>query len=840
MRMLTVALLALFAGSSAASAGEVAFTTKPATAKAGDKTTISFTVSAPTDVEVAVLAADGKVVRHLAAGVLGAKNPPPEPLKTGLSQSLEWDGKDDLGKPAAGGPFKVQVRAGMGVKFGRLIGGSPYTGEVGYCTGSPSTVATGDDGQLYVRMCASALNIGDTGPHGQIRQFDKNGAYVRTVLPYPPSTPPEKASAFKLIDAGDGLLTPANRSCVFPALYNSGRHIYHRIVNGCAVFVDSETNWNYPAAQVLLVKLDNSEPARAVTLIPDPHAMYSRGTLQLALSPDGRWAHSCDWCKAPGDKQPSAWPEGVVYRHDLAKPVAPPEKLYELAPPEPNTPAIKADYYAYTRACALDTDAKGNVLVCDMLRQEIVELSPEGKKLSATKVPWPFRVAAGRKSDALYVVSRKPGSGAGELLKISGRGAEAKVTARLPLKGRLGAGQALDESGANPVVWINGQFEVIRAEDRGAEFAGGENILNRDKNAIAFPGYITVDPEADLVYVADSAGSFGGNRSGLSRYSGETGEGGPIPVKGLDVAVGTGGLLYAWGVGGYDGPICRYTRDLKPAPLAASGKHQYGALGGRFGRGNSAGGIAVDLRGWVYIYHSIGGDWPAHVSAWDAEGKPVETGRTVTYPAHGKNPETKEPTLIGHLQDAGGGVRADAAGNIYVGQLKFPKGYTPPKGFEKDPLFAGNSGTVLKFGPKGGDRPNPGRDWWQHLDDPGLVVGMTGVLGAYPGLGPMQTGCVCGKPRFDLDGFGRLYLPNGFTFKVAVVDNAGNEVLKFGGYGNFDAQGPKSKEPKPEIPLGWPTAAGVSDKYIYVGDALNHRVVRADKTWAAEATCALP
>lgn len=36
--------------------------------------------------------------------------------------------------------------------------------------------------------------------------------------------------------------------------------------------------------------------------------------------------------------------------------------------------------------------------------------------------------------------------------------------------------------------------------------------------------------------------------------------------------------------------------------------------------------------------------------------------------------------------------------------------------------------------------------------------------------------------------------------------------------------------------LGWPITAGASDKYIYVGDCLNHRVVRADKTWAAEET----
>ena len=58
----------------------------------------------------------------------------------------------------------------------------------------------------------------------------------------------------------------------------------------------------------------------------------------------------------------------------------------------------------------------------------------------------------------------------------------------------------------------------------------------------------------------------------------------------------------------------------------------------------------------------------------------------------------------------------------------------------------------------------------------------------------------------------------------------------FGGYGNYDCQGPKSKVPTPAIPLGWPVTAGASDRFIYVGDALNHRVVRVDKKYAAEVT----
>src|SRR5262245_24599758 len=81
--------------------------------RAGDGARIAFALSHPSDVEVAILDASGKAVRHLAAGVLGDDVAAPAPLRAGLSQQLEWDGKDDAGKTARGGPFRVRVRTGM-------------------------------------------------------------------------------------------------------------------------------------------------------------------------------------------------------------------------------------------------------------------------------------------------------------------------------------------------------------------------------------------------------------------------------------------------------------------------------------------------------------------------------------------------------------------------------------------------------------------------------------------------------------------------------------------------------------------------------------------------------
>src|SRR5262245_44401645 len=100
-----------------ARADDVTFPVKPTASRNGDTTRIRFSVSAASDVEVAVVTSDGTVVRHLAAGVLGGKNPPPEPLRPGLAQDLTWDGLDDYGRAPAGGPFQVRVRAGSRVTF---------------------------------------------------------------------------------------------------------------------------------------------------------------------------------------------------------------------------------------------------------------------------------------------------------------------------------------------------------------------------------------------------------------------------------------------------------------------------------------------------------------------------------------------------------------------------------------------------------------------------------------------------------------------------------------------------------------------------------------------------
>ncbi|MDD4891746.1 MAG: hypothetical protein PHU85_17645, partial [Phycisphaerae bacterium] len=72
-------LVALFPIAALAAEPKADFKVKPTAAAAGKDVRITFEAAAATDVEVAVVDVNGRVVRHLAAGALGANAP--DPLK---------------------------------------------------------------------------------------------------------------------------------------------------------------------------------------------------------------------------------------------------------------------------------------------------------------------------------------------------------------------------------------------------------------------------------------------------------------------------------------------------------------------------------------------------------------------------------------------------------------------------------------------------------------------------------------------------------------------------------------------------------------------------------------
>jgi hypothetical protein len=127
------------------------FAQKPAVKKEGEKWVVTFATTANCDATVSILNKDGKIVRHLASGVLG-KNAPHPFRQNSLAQKLEWDGLTDDFKKADTAGCKVKVGLGLKATYERDIGWDPQK-------------------ESYL---------------------EKDGKYFRTLMPPPADTPEDK------------------------------------------------------------------------------------------------------------------------------------------------------------------------------------------------------------------------------------------------------------------------------------------------------------------------------------------------------------------------------------------------------------------------------------------------------------------------------------------------------------------------------------------------------------------------------------------------------------------------------------------------------------------------
>lgn len=170
------------------------FTTSPAVKKEAGKWVITFASKAYCDATVAILDKEGRILRHLASGVLG-KNAPYPFQQNLLSQRVEWDGEDDMGRQVPAEVLKdckVKVGLGLQAQFERNLLGSVYDMAARLTEYWTSTDA---DGNFYVISAAPKEAV------TQGRIFNKDGEYVRTFFP-PPASDLEKY--FDLMHRGLG------------------------------------------------------------------------------------------------------------------------------------------------------------------------------------------------------------------------------------------------------------------------------------------------------------------------------------------------------------------------------------------------------------------------------------------------------------------------------------------------------------------------------------------------------------------------------------------------------------------------------------------------------------
>lgn len=866
------------------SAQPPAFTKKPTAAKSGDAIKIDFTADRPTDVVVTIEDAKGKIIRHLAAGVLG-KNAP-EPLQPNkLDQSITWDSRDDFGKPAVGGPFKVRVQLGMKPEFDRFLMHDPHgSGEI-------SSVAVGPAGSLYVFHRDAVVN-GNMGGH-KIKVFSRDGKHQKVLAPFPADIDPKKLKALGVFQTKEGDLVPHIHNwetlsfypenvkvrgrdmpeLTCPAVDSKGR-VYWLVKGPCLVAIDADGG--IPYDDFLGPRLLND--IKDLRLAGENNLYWSERPC-LAVGGDDQHVYFTGLSTGHGDWK-KAQPLPVVFRirADRSQPA---EVFIGKLNPGKTDPPLTAP-----RGLAV---AKGLIYVADPSANQVVAFKEtDGSPVGAFKVENAQTLGVDPATGAIYVCAYDGPMNA-HLIKFSGLDGKELYRVPLPRTGwspNAGIHRIAVDASAKPVkIWLPSiyphQTRLFCYEDRGDTFVEHVHdprpfhpkpaIPPRAKKALVRwgegPGDLTVDrvrgevyikADGNNVYRLDEETCQFTNVIDLARIH-------PGTVLASQLVPGPDGDLYVftWNKG-----LWRLDRDGKPKNWDGLDTHSIPIEGMMNFQMRY---LALKPFAAVDEVYLIG------VANYLTKN-PKDASRYLTLNAIGQDGKTRR-TLI--WQCLNGAIpRLDPKGNIYIADLVKPPDRSYPEFFDGmlplPPKQTGGGdlfwysymyGSIVKFPPTGGiiwhqkDLPKsavgdppaalldqPKIPFKRHYAfQPHLTGEIQGALWTRFGFAPYSSHmsgntshCMCEGSGFDVDPFGRVFYPNLGQFRIEVIDTNNNPITTFGAYGNEDSGGPNPRINKPAIPLAWPTYVAASDRYAYIADTVNRRVVRVKLNYAAEETCPAP
>ncbi|MGQ9662272.1 MAG: hypothetical protein ACUVWX_08055 [Kiritimatiellia bacterium] len=816
---------------------------------------IRFALACPTDVEVSILNAEGHIVRRLAAGLVGAKAPPP--LKAELEQELVWDGKDDGGNSATGGPFRVRVAAGLGVQYDGTAFGSEARPDV---ITAVLGLACARDGRVYV-LCERWHQIWWRAT--SIHVFTRDGKYERTIKPFPSILPRERLTALTELADEQGRPIPVIYRVLAMSFYPKEDIAQHMTVDpkGTLHFLVRRAGYHGPA-------LDHGNEKSLASLAPDGapaleqyagpvfESRRSWGDVYLAAASDGSAVFLTGYEQGEsGDSGEGQRPNAsAVWRIPL------PERnnatVFLGDPTKPGTGGA-----ALNDPRGLATDGKGRLYVADRGNNRVLVVSEkDGKILESWSVESPLWVGVHRSSAAVYVAT------ADALVKFV-RGPDRKMTEKarvslpvldLKLQGRVRRSFALDADADSPVIWLGlsrGGPLLSRVEDLGDRF--GDIRVAQYSPEQNYYWNLSASPDIGLVSckVGPTRLRILDEHTGNMRDLNLTGS------SGQTYRIGRDGNIY--GMDHWKWGIRRWTVDGKPFPFPETENLSEREARGRLASQPSgttawerdfdvdrAGNVYVKQRGKVYHGRM-------RVDKYDRNGKFLGA-------------------VLWVVSDGALGPRVDAPGNIYIAECVKPVGQPYPQVFagklpsvpidskgDVEHQYRWMYGSVLKFGPQGGavwfpilneqymyafdgtpqlpsDQPRfkvdtvsgdrmkiaqgevQGAEW--------MWYGCSYLLDMHPGH---NRRCHCTATEFEVDDYGRSYCTDQGRFRIVVLDTAGNEILSFGRYGNQDDVGP-------EIAFHWFGGLAVRDRWIYIADIGNRRVLRIRKIYAVEETCEIP
>jgi hypothetical protein len=835
------------------------FTVKPTAVRVGDVVRIQFAVSRTTDVAVFIEDEAGKVVRHLVAGVLGPNAP--APLRAGLSQVVDWDGRADYGKPASPGPFRVRVALGLGAEYDRdVLNDNQSLSRI-------CALAAAADGTLYM-----ITRIGTSGPNWKgtrLVAFNRDGTYKKTISPPPAGLNREQWTTLGAMPITvDGKEVPIVLDLQSRRLtgwdFAGGWNNLGEVGPDLAVTPDGHAVMLQENASIALLNLDPAKqrvPVAGGRLLPGEatSSFQTNKRSFVGVSGDGRFAYVTGIAPRRAYTNEPSKIRPAVYRVKL--PERTPAEVFFGDPDQAGNDAAHLGEEVH----GLSTDGRGNLLIADRKNNRVLVVSEAERKLvSSIAVESPIKAVAHPKSGAVYVVRWTGRSGA-ELVKF----VAGKATTTVKLTAHDGTPSwdlALDASAPTPLLWVTDNVWLVRVEDLGDRWSEPSRIGNDSMGDASFVN-VAVDRYRDSpeIYVRKRFGRW-------LRFHEATGNVENLSMDfltlftsaGSCLEIGPDGNLYTPGWPQY---LYRWNRDGKPLPWETPFQLPPEAKIPEQGKRHHGNSIYTRVA-MMYMTHTYGIRPDGHHFIFEGAGRTAKA-------LHEIAPSGKRigDPIIWNVSDAVIGPKFDAQGNIYIADVVRPLNQLLPPEFGTlvKPPKVGDRVTgpaaeairmyssILKFSPKGGAIEWPGVNGPdKRLMEPKPYAGdmrldpslkmvdmatcnsnfkfipasVTGAQWAHFGLSHLEINqCNCENTRFDVDAFGRVWYPDQGRYRIGVLDTNGNVILHFGGYGNADTR---------DVAFTWLVGVGATDRYAYAGDSMNQRLLRAKLTYAAEEIVKVP
>jgi hypothetical protein len=910
------------------------FAKKPGASRKGDRVTVRFATRDYCDVTIAVENGEGRIVRHLASGVLG-KNAPPPFKKNSLQQTVVWDGKDDRGRYIDDkDSHTVRVSLGLRARYERHFLWSPYR-RVGGKTPS---------------ICAQpeGVYVFEGSGFDHLRLFDHQGRYLRTVYPFPAGKLEEVLGLKRHTYPQSGKSLPWKQGFYEATLLTSGytgiRNKYEepRYGTGSGAMAVRAGRIALPCLKLNRFATDGSSggmpfegPKTAITVrrgrTRQPRDVPPRSA---ALSPDGKTLYITGFAWDNGHACGNfEWLHGVA-KLDLLKGKRPELFAGSLKQGEDHAGSDNAHLKSPS---SVDCDAKGRVYVADHFNDRIQVFDSAGKHLKTIRIRRPSDVSIDQRTGHIYVFSWVyPGRlYRGESVKATlthlGPFEDPKKIAAWPLPIRDGyTGKVMyadrrvsfqyrgtvdswSRGKSGPTIWFvpgtSTGFVLAMPSEAGDITQGslhrktkihrrlswdrsgiillqeedGKLVEMRDFGKEAKPKVPILKPPADWrqrLYVRPTTGRLyvvdGQVFDKVTEIDPLTGNRRLLdaPFLAKDMAFDSRGLIYLRGgreVARYDpdtwrevpfdygeardrvtaGPFTRHVRLMSAVPLFLSQSHSH------------EGGMWVSPKG-----HLVAVQWFGFYNKKIMKGKRRDVNRTIRTGSRKwglKIFPGRTGVGVIHVWDQYGkllyddaipglgivhGVAMDKDDDLYV-----MSDSTRVLGGKR--YFDYMTGTLMKVSPGtkviSSDRkaPLPLRkppDRPPDMVDGGVArAWVDGAKWFYGGLGftgkdggHAAGGCNCYNASFAFDGFARSFVPETQHYTVAVLDSAGNLVMRIGRYGNVDDgkplrtadRGARNAGATPrsiggdEVALFYPAyLATHSDRRLFITDPGNQRIV---------------